>query len=383
MIAATYTQNEMFRIEDVPVPDIAADELLVKVMASSICGTDMRIIRNGHRKLAPRQKLILGHEFAGIIVKVGKRQTIFHEGQRIGVAPNIGCGQCDMCVRGLPNMCPDYTAFGITFDGALAEYVRIPAAAIAQGSVHPLPDGLLFAHASLVEPLSCVVNGNRAARIEMGDTVLVFGAGPIGLMHLMLARLSGAAKVIVVDVQTHRLIQAAALGASSTVNSAEEDLREHVLSETAGRGANVVITACAVPAVQEQSLGLLAPFGRVCFFGGLPKDGSLVRLDTNIVHYKQLLLTGVTGGSPSDFRTALTLIASGRIQIEKIVSHSFPMTDLANAFDLALKGEPLKIVLRQEETVGQAMKTRIDGMSDVSSPLISGLPAESEEANIP
>jgi L-iditol 2-dehydrogenase len=217
----------------------------------------------------------------------------------------------------------------------------------------------------------------------MGDTVLVFGAGPIGLMHLMLARLSGAAKVIVVDVQTHRLIQAAALGASSTVNSAEEDLREHVLSETAGRGANVVITACAVPAVQEQSLGLLAPFGRVCFFGGLPKDGSLVRLDTNIVHYKQLLLTGVTGGSPSDFRTALTLIASGRIQIEKIVSHSFPMTDLANAFDLALKGEPLKIVLRQEETVGQAMKTRIDGMSDVSSPLISGLPAESEEANIP
>jgi L-iditol 2-dehydrogenase len=280
-------------------------------------------------------------------------------------------------------MCPDYTAFGITFDGAHAEYVRIPATAIAQGSVHPLPDGLLFAHASLVEPLSCVVNGNRAARIEMGDTVVVFGAGPIGLMHLMLARLSGAAKVIVFDVQTHRLNQAAALGASSTVNSAEEDLREHVLSETAGRGANVVITACAVPAVQEQSLGLLAPFGRVCFFGGLPKDGSLVRLDTNIVHYKQLLLTGVTGGSPSDFRTALTLIASGRINIEKIVSRSFPMTDLANAFDLALKGESLKIVLRQEETVGEAIKKRIDGMSDVSSSLITGLPAESEEAIIP
>jgi L-iditol 2-dehydrogenase len=135
--------------------------------------------------------------------------------------------------------------------------------------------------------------------------------------------------------------------------------------------------------VQEQSLGLLAPFGRVCFFGGLPKDGSLVRLDTNIVHYKQLLLTGVTGGSPSDFRTALTLIASGRINIEKIVSHNFPMTDLASAFDLALKGESLKIVVRQEETVGQAVETRIDGMSDVSSPLITGLPAESEEAIIP
>ena len=128
MIAATYTQNETFRVEDVPSPEIAADELLVKVMASSICGTDVRIIRNGHRKLAPKQKLVLGHEFAGVVVQVGKQQTAFREGQRIGVAPNIGCGQCDMCVRGLPNMCPDYTAFGITFDGAHTEYVRIPAA---------------------------------------------------------------------------------------------------------------------------------------------------------------------------------------------------------------------------------------------------------------
>jgi len=348
MIAATYTQNGEFRVEDLPIPEIAANELLVKVMASSICGTDLRIIRNGHRKLRPSQRLILGHEFAGIIVKAGSQATQFHEGQRIGVAPNIGCGQCDMCIRGLPNMCPDYTAFGITFDGGHAEYVRIPAEAIQQGSVHALPDTLSFADASLVEPLSCVVNGNRASRIEVGDTVVIFGAGPIGLMHVMLAGLGGAARVIVVDVQPHRLAQATAVGATSIVNSAAENVQECVFAETAGRGADAVITACSVAAVQEQAIGLLAPFGRVCFFGGLPKDGSVVRIDTKRIHYKQLLLTGVTGGAPRDFRTALKLIATGRVNIGQVVSHRFATADIAKAFDAALNEECMKIVVQQE-----------------------------------
>ncbi len=349
MIAAIYTEGGAFQVEDAPIPRITDDELLVKVMASSICGTDVRIIRNGHRKLGRGQRLIVGHEFAGMIVKAGSHARQYREGQRIGVAPNIGCGQCDMCVRGLPNMCPDYTAFGITFDGAHAEYVRIPAQAIAQGSVHCLPDGLSFADAALIEPLSCVVNGNRASRIEMGDTVIIFGAGPIGLMHAMLARLSGAARVLVVDVKPSRLSQAMEVGATSTVNSAAEVVHDRVMAETAGRGTDVVITACSVAAVQEQAIGLLAPFGRVCFFGGLPKDGSLVRLDTNIVHYKQLLLTGVTGGSPRDFRTAMNLIVSGRVNIGKVVSHCFATADLAKAFDVALNQECMKIVVRREE----------------------------------
>jgi len=345
VIAATYTQNGEFRVEDLPVPAIAADELLVQVMASSICGTDLRTIRNGHRKLAAGRKIVLGHEFAGLIVKAGKRAGPFCEGQRIGVAPNMGCGLCEMCVRGMPNMCPDYTAFGITLDGGHAEYVRIPQAAIAQGSVCVLPDGLPWAAASLIEPLSYVVNGIRAARIALGDTVLVFGAGPIGLMHLLVARVRGAAGVIVADVQPERLALAGRLGAAGTVDSAAEDVREHVLAQTAGRGVDVVITACSAAAVQEQSLGLVAPFGRVCFFGGLPKDGSLVKLDTNLIHYKQLLVTGVTGGSPRDFRTAMRLIASGRVDVEQVVSHRFATARMAAAFDAALGRDAMKIVI--------------------------------------
>ncbi len=354
MIAATYTQNVGYRIKDLPVPQIGEDDLLVRVMASSICGTDLRIIRNGHRKLRPGQELVLGHEFAGVVAKTGPRARGFQAGQRVGVAPNVGCGQCDMCVRGLPNMCPDYTAFGITMDGAHTEYVRIPGEAVVQGSVVPLPEGIPFEQAALVEPLSCAVNGNRASRIAPGDAVVVFGAGPIGLMHLMLARLCGAAAIVAVDVQADRLRRAAELGATAVVDATAEDVAGRVMHETSGRGADAVITACSIASVQEQALGLLAPFGRLCLFGGLPKDDSRVRLDTNLIHYRQLLVTGVTGGSPRDFRAAMRLLAAGRIPIDRVVSHRFAADDVAAAFDVALGGEAMKVVLVH----GQAEKPR-------------------------
>ncbi len=349
MIAATYTQDKTgFRIEDVPMPEIGDEELLVRVEASSICGTDMRIIRNGHRKLVDGQKLVLGHELAGTIERVGARVKAYHPGQYVGIAPNLGCGQCTMCARGLPNMCPDYTAFGITFDGAHAEYVRVPQAAMAQSSVIVLPEQLPPEEAALLEPLSCVVNGNQAARIEMGDVVVVFGAGPIGLMHLMLANLCGASKVIVIDVRDDRLEKARQLGAAVVVNSEQEDANGRAMHETQGRGVDVVITACSVAAVQNQALAMLAPFGRLCFFAGLPKDGSNIPIDTNVVHYKNLLLTGTTGGSPRDFRTALALVASGRIDLRAIISHQFAQDEMDKAFNVALNGETMKVVLRRQ-----------------------------------
>lgn len=260
MIAATYTQGGAFSVADMPIPGIADDEILLRVGASSICGTDLRIIKNGHRKLQPGQTIALGHEFAGVVAEVGARVSGFPRGTRVAVAPNIGCGQCECCIQGLTNMCPDYTAFGITFDGAHAEYVRIPAAAISKGNVVRLPDEMPFTDAALVEPLSCAVNGSRASQIRMGDTVVVIGTGPIGLMHIMLANLSGACRVIVVDVLPHRLLPAKEVGADLTINSKEEDLRERVMHETAGKGADVVICACSIQSVQEESLGLLAPY---------------------------------------------------------------------------------------------------------------------------
>lgn len=345
MIAATYTQDGHFAVEDVPEPGPADNELLVDVKASSICGTDLRIIRNGHRKLRAGQKIILGHEFAGVVVAAGRRLERYHEGQRVGVAPNMGCGTCPMCARGLPNMCPDYTAFGITMDGAHTRLVRIPQTAIAQGSVIPLPEQIPFSKASLIEPFSCVVNGCRSVSIEPGDVAVVFGAGPIGLMHVMLASLCGTSQLISVDVMPERLELAGQLGATHLVNPQQGSAAEQILELTGGRGADVIITACSVAGVQQQALELLAPFGRLCLFGGLPKDGSQVSFDTNAIHYKQLIVTGTTGGASRDFRTAMSLIAAGRVPIERIVSHRFTQDQMAEAFETALGGKAMKVVV--------------------------------------
>ena len=356
MIAATYTQGEGLHVLDVPAPTISDGDLLVRVAASAICGTDLRTIRNGHRKLAPGQRIVLGHEFAGIIECPGDHGTTFPAGMRVAIAPNVGCGQCDLCVQGFTNMCPDYQAFGISWDGALTEYVRVPAAAVAQGNIVPIPEHVPFQDAALIEPLSCVVNGNREARIRFGDVVVVVGAGPIGLLHLQLARLSGARKVIMADLQPSRLEVAEAMGAEVAVNPAEEDLAGRIHYETSGRGADVVITACAVASAQQESIGWLAPFGRVCFFGGLPSQDSPVPIDTNAIHYKNLLVTGVSGASLHDFRVAARLISSRRIDVAKIVSHSFPLRDIELAFQQAMRQDAMKVVVRTEADGAEAAR---------------------------
>lgn len=348
MIAATYTQGSGFSVGNVRIPEIAEDEILLRVGAASICGTDMRIVKNGHRKLSDGQKIVLGHEFAGTIEKTGSRVTQFRPGQRVGVAPNIGCGQCGMCIRGLTNMCPDYTAFGITFDGAHTEYVRIPHAVIQQGSIVTLPDNLSFREATLIEPLSCVINGIRASRIEIGDYVVVFGAGPIGLMHMLVSLRSGASKVIVADPVESRLETARKLGATAIVNPAKENTKERILSLTAGNGADVVITACSVASVQEQAFDLVGPYGRICLFGGLPSDKSQIQVNSNLIHYKNIMVTGMTGGAPADFRRAQRLIESKAVDVTKVTSHVFPISQIEKAYETALKGDCLKVVIENE-----------------------------------
>ena len=345
MLAATYTQGGKLDFCDVPVPAIGKDEILLRVEASSLCGTDVKIARHGHRKLKPGQTIVLGHEFVGTIEKVGEDIRSYSVGQLVGVAPNIGCGHCEMCGRGLMNMCPDYSAFGINLDGSHTDYIRITAPAIAQGSVIPVNNGVSAVEAALAEPLSCAVNGIRASRIEQGDSVLIYGAGPMGLLNLMLALLSGAARVFVVDLSDERLEMARTIGASKTFNSRQGSVVEWVMRETANRGVNVVITAVPVAELQPEAIKLLAPFGRLCFFAGLPAGSPPTAIDTNAIHYKNLILTGMTGGAPQDYRTALRLIEAGRVDVSRIISHVLPMEEVRQAYDLALAGKGMKIVL--------------------------------------
>lgn len=345
MIAATFTEGAGFKIADTPVPTIGEDEILVRVNGTSICGTDAKIIRCGHRKLQPGQTIILGHEFVGTIEQTGSRVKNYAEGTRVGVAPNIGCGHCEMCAFGFTNMCPDYSAFGIDRDGSHTELIRIPASAIAQGNLIPLAEGLSPVEGSLAEPLSCAVNGVRVARLKHGDIVLIYGAGPMGLLILMLALISGASEVFIVDPNEARLGRAKALGASKTLDLSNRTVKDWVMEETRGRGVDVAIVAAPVAEIQRDAIELLAPFGRLCLFAGLPSGESKVELDTNAIHYRNLVVTGMTGGAPQDYRTALKLIEARRVDVTKVISHVFPVSEVARAYDVALSGKGMKVVM--------------------------------------
>jgi L-iditol 2-dehydrogenase len=345
MIAATYTQGRGFKVSDVPVPTIGDGDVLLKVEAASICGTDTKMIAHGHRKLRDGQTIVLGHEFVGTIEKAGPAVKGLAAGQRVGVAPNIGCGSCEMCARGLTNMCPNYSAFGIDRDGAQAEYVQVPASCIAQGSVIPVASDVPVEHACLAEPLSCAISGVRAAQVKLGDVVIVYGAGPMGLLNAMVAAVSGAARVVVVDLNDDRLATARRVGATDVVNSTKQSVAEWVKAETRGRGVDAIITAVPVAALQSESIGLLAPFGRLCLFAGLPRGADPVPLDTNAIHYKQLLITGMTGGSPADYRDAMKMIETGRINVGDVISDTFKLSQLQAAYDRAVSGQGMKIVI--------------------------------------
>ncbi len=344
MKAARFHEQGVVTLDEIPTPTAGPGDLVVAVRAASICGTDRRIAANGHFKLPAGTPRVLGHEFAGEIVEVGAEVTQFRVGDRVSVTPNIGCGHCEFCRLGENNMCPDYEAFGITLDGGFAEYVLIPAFAIARGNVFPLPDSLSYRAAALVEPLSCCWSAIRRLDVGPEATVLVMGAGPIGACHVMLAKLSGAAKVIVSNSRQPRLDFAAAVGADVLVNLGERDLAAVVAEETGGRGVDVAITCVSKPEVQSQAVELLATHGRVNFFAGLGR-AQQVPIDTNRLHYRALTLTGTTGSSNSDYLTALGFAGDGRIDLEPLVTRSFVLDEIAEALEYAGSGTGMKAMI--------------------------------------
>jgi L-iditol 2-dehydrogenase len=341
-----YAPNQM-GVEEVAEPTVRDDEMLIRIRAASICGTDMRIFRHGHFKIPVGERRVLGHEIAGELIRVGRLVEGYRQGMRVTATPNIGCGRCQFCRDGYNNMCPDYEAFGISIDGGFQETMRVPNMAIKGGNIFPIPDQVGFEEAALTEPLSCCYNALRSVQTSHNDVVLIIGAGPIGAMHVMLNRIAGARKIMAADIRQDRLDQIREFGADVTINSRYSDLEEAVMRETNGHGADVIITAVSVPEVQTQAVELLATHGRVNFFAGLGKAGR-VPIDTNRVHYRGLRLVGTTGSTNADYFKCLTLVAEGRVDLNRLVRARFRLTEINQAFDYAASGEGLKTVISSE-----------------------------------
>jgi L-iditol 2-dehydrogenase len=345
MLAAVYHGPLDLRVEQREVPSIAADEMLLRVDYASICATDLRIIQGSHRKFGPGTVRVPGHEIVGTLEQVGANVYGYRVGDRALIAPNVGCGHCRQCRAGFNNLCPDYDAFGITLDGGFAQYMRVTAPAIEQGNVILVDQGADGASMALAEPFSCVMHGQERLGVCVDDTVLIEGAGPIGIMHLLNARLLGARRVIVSDLSQSRLASAKAFGADRVTDITQEDLTEVVMDETGGAGPDVVIVAAASHAAFEAAVSLAAVGGRVNFFAGLPKERPTISLDANLIHYKELVVTGSTGCSTNDCRKAAQLVASGQIDLRPLISGRFPLVEANSAIEAAGDKHKLKVIL--------------------------------------
>lgn len=343
MIAAVFDGPGRLEVREVEDPAIGSDEVLVKVGANTVCGTDLRILR-GEKTTGITPPAIIGHEVAGHVVEVGRAARGFEVGAPVTITPVIPCLRCYYCKRDMENVCENVRGVGYEVAGGLSEYMKIPADAIAAGCLFASEEDMPSEQLALAEPLSCCVYGQRRSPVELDDVVLILGAGPIGLLHLQLALLAGAGTVIVSQRSEGRRRLASEFGAHVVVDPTSEDLPEVVAGYTNGRGADVVIVCIGVPQLVNDAFRLARKGGRVNVFAGLAGKG-WAEVEANLVHYNELQITGQTGARRSDFETALKLIESGRIDTRRMITHRFPLRDTAEAIETVNSGEGIKVAV--------------------------------------
>jgi len=332
-----------FGVERVPIPAPPPAGLLVRVRACGLCGSDLRTLRYGHRRVT--FPWTIGHEVAAEVVEADEDyRGRWKPGDRLAVGPLAYCGVCPNCREARHELCEDQRELGQAWPGGLAEYLALPEPVLRLGNVQRAPEGLDPALVALAEPLSSCLNAHEKAGVGLGDTVAILGTGPIGCMHAALARLAGAFLVVLVDVDPGRLALAEPFGADARVDASAEDPVAAVRRLTGGRGASVVVVATPSPQAAVQGVEMARKGGRVIQFGGLPQGESRPGIDVNCIHYEALHLIGVTTFAPRHNLKALELIAAGRIPVPHLVTHRFSLERFVEGAQLALAGRALKVV---------------------------------------
>lgn len=334
MQAVVFPAPNKIALVQVPDPACGEGEVIVRVSQVGICGTDLHIHRGEYPSTFP---LIAGHEFGGEIVEVGKGVTQLRRGQRVAVDPNLSCGQCHFCREEAANHCLDWEGIGVTLPGAFAQYVAVPARAC-----YPLPDFLSDAQATFVEPLSCVIHALNRLRVWPGDDVLIFGAGPMGLLLVQALRHSGASQLVVVEKEATRRSLARQMGATASLDSDEIQLEG--LWRLAPHGFGVVIDATGVPTVIEQALGFLKPRGQYLQFGVAP-EGATVRYSPYEVFRNDWTIIG-SFALCYTFQPAIAWLANGVVDVAPLISHTLPLADFHSGFQDFAAGRTLKVHLR-------------------------------------
>ncbi len=340
MRVAVYHSNDDVRLEDRPRPVAGAGELLLRVKASGICGSD---VMEWYRK--PRAPLVLGHEVAGVVEVAGAGVTNFRPGDRVVTTHHVPCNRCRYCLTDRHSVCD--TLRTTSFDpGGFAEFLRVPAINVERGTF-PLPDGVTFEEGSFVEPLACAVRAQRLVGLRPGDSVAVLGSGISGLLQLRLARAAGAGRVSATDVSDYRVQAARRLGADLAL-TVDADTNTRIREANGGRGADRVLVCTAAPAAQRQALDLVDRGGTVLFFAPLA-PGETLPFDMHDLWKRGVSIVHSYAGPPADMLTALELIASGRVDVAPLVTHRLGLAETARGFRLtAAATESLKVIVEPD-----------------------------------
>lgn len=338
MKVAKYYSRDDVRLEQMPVPDIGAGELLVQVKACGLCGSDLMEWYTDSK--APT---VLGHEPVGFVSRLGEGVKRFSPGDRVFVHHHVPCFVCHYCRRGNYSCCRTFRESRI-YPGGFAEYIRVPTINVER-DVLQLPAGLAFDEATLIEPTACAIRGMKRVGLQKGDTVLIVGAGVSGLLFTQLSRLWGAGLTIVSDVVDYRLQSARQLGADLTVNPGTEDLESKLQEWNEGRGADLVIVTPSSLSAMEQALDLVGKGGTVLLYAPLA-PGATLPVEVHRLLFSEITLVATYSCGPDETRTALEYIHRGRVQTKGLVTHRFGLDEVGEAMALAVDArESLKIVI--------------------------------------
>lgn len=342
MRAAVLTEVGTMVVQDVPEPNCGPGDVVLSVEVCTICGTDLKFFAYGHRKMKP--PLILGHEIAGTVLEVGTEIEAYRVGDRLVMSPSgTGCGECFYCRSGRDELCGEYR--GLSGRGGFAERVQIPAEMVQRGNLHHIPDELGAHAAALTEPLACLINSHDHLDLRPDESVVILGAGPIGIMHAMLCRAAGSNPLFITDLDEVRLTSVSADLGAITINSRSEDVLDVVKKATDGLGAATVIVCAPAPVAQQQAIQLVRKTGTVCFFAGLPVGTKEVAIDTNRIHYDHIHVFGTSNCNVDHSRRALELIVDGVIDANAIITHTFSLEQTVEAFAFAREQSGLKVAI--------------------------------------
>jgi L-iditol 2-dehydrogenase len=347
MNAAVYEDLRKIIVKDVQTPSTHNGSVLVKTLASAICGYDVRVYNEGHRKvIAP---VILGHEVCAVtlsdIVLPGKR-TI-RKGTRVSISPIIPCLRCYYCNNKLYNLCDDLIEIGSTINGGFAEFIEIPANNLLIGGLIPIPDSLTDEEGSLIEPLACCLNSHLRLNPVSSDRdrdIVIIGDGPVGLIHLQISKLYGGRTIVIGKIQS-RIDQAMNLGARTAfLDQSMDESVKNIMELTDNIGASIVIVATSSPEAADLAFRIVGKNSKISFFAGMPKD-KIMSVDPNWIHYNQITISGSFSSTPTMARQAIKLVEQRRVDLTKIISHKFSIFEIEKALATTKKFQGLRSVI--------------------------------------